>query len=284
MNEESEKMNVCKNCDTEFIGHYCPQCGQSVSDLDRPFRVLLFDIMANMWAFDTRVFKTIKSLLFKPGEMAADYAEGKRARYMPPFRLYIFVSIIFFLLLNITTTRQLGKEGNLMTISDKDTATVNNSLIDITSNKNMTDEDSNILKTINQNKDYYISRFFSILSWSLFILMPFYAFLLWVLFRKKQKYFLAHFIFAINQHTFLFLIFLIIISVNLIFPVKQVSPESWLILIFPVYVVVGSRRLYKSGWRSTIWRVFSAQFLYMVILLIAIAVIFYLTFMSLFKT
>ena len=94
--------NTCKNCETEFIGHYCPNCAQSVRDLDRPFIVMVFDIMANMWAFDTRVFKTFKSLLFKPGEMEEDYAEGKRARYMPPFRLYIFTSIIFFLLLNVS--------------------------------------------------------------------------------------------------------------------------------------------------------------------------------------
>ncbi len=105
MSEETVEKIICKNCDTQFEGHFCPNCGQSVKDLDRPISVLVFDIMANMWAFDTRLFKTIKSLLFRPGEMADDYSAGKRARYMPPFRLYIFISFIFFLLLNIVSTR-----------------------------------------------------------------------------------------------------------------------------------------------------------------------------------
>ncbi|MDP3452197.1 MAG: DUF3667 domain-containing protein [Bacteroidales bacterium] len=272
---------VCKNCETQFEGNYCPNCGQSVKDLDIPFKILIFDIMANMWAFDTRVLKTLKSVLFKPGEMALDYVAGKRARYMPPFRFYVFISFIFFLLLNLTTTRQFNEKWSFQTGSD--TVTISkgdsdNNLISITDSNSNNSTFKGFTKDINQNKEYYISRFFSILSWSLFILMPLYAALFWVLFKKSQKHFLGHFIFAINQHAFLFTIFILLLIINSIFPEKSTNYESWLLLLFPIYIVVGSRKLYRREWLSIIMRITAAQFIYMFILGVAIIAVAYITF------
>ena len=281
-NKESVKpVIICKNCDTSFQGHYCPNCGQSVKDLDIPFKVLIFDIMANMWAFDTRVFKTLKSLLFKPGDMALDYVAGRRARYMPPFRLYIFISFIFFLLLNISVTKSVNRDWDLLTVRERsDTVKdVRNSVISIT--KDSDSESDNKLKgfieKIESNKGYYVTRFLTILSWSMFLLMPLYAFFLWLLFRKNQRFFLVHFIFAINQHALLFIIFITLLSINLIFPHKSTFPESWLLLLFPIYIVIGSRKLYNRKWISTILRLTTAQFMYMLVLSVAIGVVTWIT-------
>ncbi len=272
---------ICKNCETSFQGHFCPNCGQSVKDLDIPFKVLIFDIMANMWAFDTRVFKTLKSLLLKPGVMALDYVAGRRARYMPPFRLYIFISFIFFLLLNISATRQVERDWNLLSVRERsDTVKEQkNSVISITSEGDAdTDTKSkDIIEEIESNKEYYVSRFFTILSWSMFLLMPLYASFLWLLFRKNQRFFLGHFIFAINQHAFLFIIFITLLSINMIFPQKSIYPESWLLLFYPIYIVAGSRKLYGRKWLSTILRVTTAQFIYLLVLSIAIIAVAYLT-------
>lgn len=271
---------ICKNCETSFKGNFCSNCGQSVKDLDIPFKVLIFDMMANMWAFDTRVIKTLKSVLFKPGEMALDYTAGRRARYMPPFRFYIFISFIFFLLLNISTTRTFNEKWSLMT--DSDTLSITNREMDnlLTISGSNTEKSSfkGFSADINQNREHYISRFFSIFSWSLFILMPLYAAMFWLLFRKNLRFFLGHFIFAINQHAFLFTLFIILLAINLILPNKSVNPEKWLMLLFPLYIVIGSKKLYKRRWISTIKRVLVAQFIYMLIISIAIVLVFYLTF------
>ncbi len=271
---------ICKNCETSFKGNFCSNCGQSVKDLDIPFKVLIFDMMANMWAFDTRVIKTLKSVLFKPGEMALDYTAGRRARYMPPFRFYIFISFIFFLLLNISTTRQFNEKWSFNT--DSDTLSITNrdmdNLVKLSGNSAENTSFKGFTKDLNQNKEYYISRFFSILSWSLFILMPLYAAMFWFLFRKNLRFFLGHFIFAINQHAFLFTLFIILLVINLILPNKSVNPEKWLMLLFPLYIVIGSKKLYKRRWISTIKRVLVAQFIYMLIISIAIVLVFYLTF------
>ena len=64
----------------------------------RFFPVLLRDLMEDLFDLDSRFVRTMKPLLFKPGRLTRDYMEGRRFRYAPPMRLYIFSSIVFFLL------------------------------------------------------------------------------------------------------------------------------------------------------------------------------------------
>ena len=64
----------------------------------RFFPALLRDLMEDLLDLDSRFMRTIKPLMFKPGKLTRDYMDGRRFRYAPPMRLYIFSSIVFFLL------------------------------------------------------------------------------------------------------------------------------------------------------------------------------------------
>ena len=108
---------TCKNCGTEFTGHYCPNCGQAVRDYDRPISFIFYNFLGDFFAFDTRFFRTLGSLIVRPGFLTKEYFEGRRVRYAPPFRVYIFVSfVLFFLLQNfsnqgLTTVLDSGFKG-----------------------------------------------------------------------------------------------------------------------------------------------------------------------------
>ena len=102
----SKEEYTCKNCSKKFYGNYCPECGQSVKEFERPFQFLIVDFMGNIFAFDTRFWKTFVAILFKPGTLILDYVKGHRVKYMPPFRFYVFISFVFFLLLNIYTAQK----------------------------------------------------------------------------------------------------------------------------------------------------------------------------------
>jgi len=45
---------------------------------------------------DSRLWRTVVPLLIRPGQLTRDYLEGRRARYMPPFRTYLVLSVVFF--------------------------------------------------------------------------------------------------------------------------------------------------------------------------------------------
>lgn len=296
--QEAERL-VCKNCETEFTGHFCNNCGQSAKDFDRPVSVLIIDAMANMMAFDTRLWKSLKSILFKPGEMALDYVAGKRMRYMPPFRLYLFISFIFFMLLRLSANSDSNVK--LISVQDKEEGVKTEQNIEIVpeavestdikkdevhkdeAQKNEVKIDAvnkskSVKKVadIKENKELYISRFFSYLSWALIVMMPLYAMLLWFLFRKYQKHYLPHFIFSLNQHAFLFVIFSIQIIFSLIFPEKETIYEAWLLLAFPIYLIVGARKLYRAKWSSIIFKMGAAFFVYQIIVIASIVLVLYI--------
>ena len=105
--EASYKDITCKNCETFFDGKFCPECGQSVKDYDKPFSFIFYNFVGDFFAFDTRFFRTFIALLFKPGFLSKEYFDGKRITYAPPFRIFIFVSFILFLLLQTYTNKGL---------------------------------------------------------------------------------------------------------------------------------------------------------------------------------
>ncbi|QIA09290.1 DUF3667 domain-containing protein [Draconibacterium halophilum] len=98
----------CLNCGTTFSGHYCPNCGQAVREYDKPFGFIFYNFMGDFFAFDTRFFKTLFALIARPGFLTKEYFAGRRVRYTPPFRIFVFVSFILFFLLQIVTNRGLS--------------------------------------------------------------------------------------------------------------------------------------------------------------------------------
>ncbi|XBQ15000.1 MAG: DUF3667 domain-containing protein [Oceanicaulis sp.] len=90
---------VCANCQTGLRGPVCHVCGQVADEYHRPMGGLLGEIVEGFTALDGRVARTIPNLLLRPGRITRAYLKGARARFMPPFRLYIIASLIFFLLI-----------------------------------------------------------------------------------------------------------------------------------------------------------------------------------------
>jgi hypothetical protein len=86
----------CENCGTALSGPYCHHCGQHDFEFHRSFRHVFLEALESFFHFEGKFFRNIVTLLFSPGRLTADFNAGKRAAQMPPFRLYIFVSILFF--------------------------------------------------------------------------------------------------------------------------------------------------------------------------------------------
>jgi len=104
---EDLQPHECPNCSQVFKGYFCPSCGQSDTEFDRPFGFVIYDFMGNFFSFDSRFFKTFLYLLIRPGFLTDEFLKGRRERYAPPFRVFIFLSFVLFLLLQVFTNRML---------------------------------------------------------------------------------------------------------------------------------------------------------------------------------
>jgi hypothetical protein len=94
----------CLNCGQPLSGdeNFCSNCGQKNTIKKLSFGVFVNNIFSGFFSYDSRFWTTFIPLLTKPGKVSKDYIEGKRARFVNPFQLYLNVSIIFFLILGIS--------------------------------------------------------------------------------------------------------------------------------------------------------------------------------------
>jgi hypothetical protein len=100
----------CRNCGTPLTGKFCMECGQKNHTYVAPLWNVLHDFAATHFGFDTKFFHSIVPLLFRPGFLSREYCLGHEERYVKPFRLYLFTSIVFFFLAAIFWP-QLSVEG-----------------------------------------------------------------------------------------------------------------------------------------------------------------------------
>jgi len=91
--------NECLNCGVplDIIDKYCHNCGQINTTKKLSFKDFFNEFFASIFSYDSRLTNTIVALLFKPGFVSKEYIEGKRVRYANPFRFYLSVSILFFI-------------------------------------------------------------------------------------------------------------------------------------------------------------------------------------------
>ncbi len=88
----------CLNCGHIVEEHYCPHCGQQNIETRQPFHYLFTHFVEDFTHYDGQFWGTLKNLLFKPGKLTNTYLEGKRQKFVPPVKLYIFISFITFFL------------------------------------------------------------------------------------------------------------------------------------------------------------------------------------------
>jgi len=92
----------CLNCDAPLTGEYCASCGQHSKHHVHSTSALFSELIEDLFHTDHRVWRTLRPLLLQPGKLTAEYLRGRRVTYTPPFRLYIVLSLMFFLSTSLT--------------------------------------------------------------------------------------------------------------------------------------------------------------------------------------
>ncbi len=114
--------NKCLNCDTplEIADKFCHQCGQINSTKKLALSDFFQEFLASFISYDSRIWRTISGILFRPGKITLEYCGGKRVHYANPFRFFLTVSIVFFLLIQLIVNWN-GSLEDLKIKNDKNT-------------------------------------------------------------------------------------------------------------------------------------------------------------------
>ncbi|MBX3749315.1 MAG: DUF3667 domain-containing protein [Opitutaceae bacterium] len=239
----------CQNCDTPLQGPYCHQCGQHDFDINQSFGHTFLEALENFFHFDTKLFRNVVTLLFRPGRLTAAFNAGKRAAQMPPFRLYVFVSFLFFFLAFLgedqagrmvkTTTRQEGQaallvDGKPVSLSDVFTAAGRDLPAD-SDEKRAVDEVRAAAEKFQAGQEgkldadhelgpfrqklqrlmtpegqrQILHGFLVAIPKILLLCLPLFALYTRFLFRKSGRLYLQHLVMALHFHTFFYLWFMV---------------------------------------------------------------------------
>ena len=232
----------CENCGTKLSGPFCSHCGQHDFEFHRSFGHVFLEALENFFHFDAKFFRNIVTLLFRPGQLTAEFNAGKRASQMPPFRLYLFVSVLFFFISFIGKSgeKALQSAGNPTVVAGspeareafkaavqeikQDAAARRAAKAEAKPAKRQVKTPAGIDLTLDENNDTPLNRlltekgryafehqaemvesFMHALPRMLLVCLPFFALYTRFLFRKSGQVYLQHLVIAVHFHTFIFL-------------------------------------------------------------------------------
>lgn len=236
---QERKQKNCLNCGTQVAGRYCQQCGQENVEVKESFWHLIMHFIEDITHFDGKLWKTLKLLLFKPAKLTQYYMDGKRASYIHPIRMYLFISAVFFFFLfsnkeaisskdklkeqPLATTASSNPNKGLKTNLGEDSVQYKTiAAYDSAQHKLSAAKRNNwlesiiIKKSIELNVKYeedafkigqaLFEQFQHYFSRMLYISLPLFSLCLWVLYRRnKHHYFVDHLIFSIHIYCAFFI-------------------------------------------------------------------------------
>ena len=87
----------CASCGLALIGPYCSGCGEKRLDRhDYAFLHFSEKAIDSFTHLDVKVFRSLWSLLRRPGAMADDLLAGRRVAWAKPFQTFIIANLIFY--------------------------------------------------------------------------------------------------------------------------------------------------------------------------------------------
>lgn len=304
----SESPLICRNCSAVLTGPFCHRCGQASRTYIAPLSGLGKEVAADVLAYDSRVWRTLKALLLKPGLLSLQYVQGKRARYTPPTRLYLITSILAFLMVALL----ISSTDLALEMTDGFTEGFNaepRTAIEINGadwhpednpvelrwlsaagnawlNRQVAVIDANASELIS-NPGRVMRSAASLLPQTMFVILPLFSAWVGVFYLLSKRYYIEHLLLQVHNHAFLFLSLVVLYLITLIrSPLATASffghgvldsvllwtgTAIWLWL--PVYVLLSMKRFYGQGWAMTLTKGVLLGLSYLLMLIMALGVV-----------
>ena len=241
---------TCASCGAKLKGNYCRKCGEKkiIPERDFSMRKFLDQTMWHFAHFDSKLLRSVVLLFVKPGFLTAEWIAGRRVGYMKPLQLFVVASVLFYFFLPTATAYftsirdlEFGLEhkDHLANAFEFDAAAAIARKV-AAGQFNTADVEAQVMQMASVRSK----------SW-LFILIPFWGTLIFLLFQRKMPWLAPQLIFAMHGMTFYLLFDL---SIHAILTLFRASPDYgryiFLILIcsMPVYQTLAVRRVYGDAW------------------------------------
>ena len=289
----------CANCHATLTGPFCSACGQEIDTHRRSLYRLIRGFIADMLSLESRTARTTLALLFRPGELSLAFHEGRIQRYVPPVRLYLFVSVLFFVVLSFTqltlvqislTSRTLpgnvegGPPRNAVTTdmvffqpigSVQNAASAPKDALDKVCSQAVPGSQENTFQRTFFETLYRLQADPAALNgplteWLpriLFLLLPLFAIVLALFYWGRREFlFVDHLVFSLNLHSLGFAVFLL---AGVLAQMVSGAAVAWLFFaVVCTYLLLAMKRFYAQNWVRTGLKFAGVGFVYSVFVLL----------------
>lgn len=315
VNRLENEPSICSNCGQEVPELYCTKCGQSIKEIRVSFHSLVRDSITELFNYDSKFFRSVIPLFFKPGFLTHAYLDGKRVRYVSPLRLYILSSVLFFLTLAVVSG-QTGSARSEDTVrqsvssssnheAEEDPQTPKAEISPPVSNTNsrrarFTEarlaDNTWFGRIINERLDAQdrkiqemgydafmqelVKSFLASLPKALFLLMPFFALLLKFCYWRSDPLYIDHLVFAFHYHAFVYVLASSLLILGSLADGLLAFSILFGLFSYPTYLLLAMKRVYQQNWIWTLLKFFVTSLIYFSCL--AIFLLFFFVFSAFF--
>ncbi len=128
----------------------------------------------------------------------------------------------------------------------------------------------------------FITTLFSNLPYMMLCCIPLFACVLKFLYIRRRIFYIDHLIYALHIHTFAYVGIVFIVLATIALNDAALGPiAGWIIALlwiaFTVQILLSIRRVYRQGWFISVFKFFFGGFVYLIVLVAALAATFFIT-------
>lgn len=275
--------STCPNCESQLATpppKFCPECGQETRVRAPTLMEFAQQFGGAYLSTEGALWRTLKLLVLRPGELTAQYLRGRRKHYVLPLRLYLTISVLVLLALRAQTHVQMGDlakdEGdgpaNIQLEMLGGRAALKNGHFSCTELpawmctrlQRRLDKGP---KQLAGEMTAYGERVVGNLGGAMFVALPAFALLTRVSWWRRGLRTTEHLVFALHLHAFWFLM----LGVTLL------PTGAWLAvpaaLAIPVYTLLALRHVFGGRWPGLLLRSATVAIAYGAVLVLALSLL-----------
>jgi uncharacterized protein DUF3667 len=277
MNDASGGHAHCANCGAPLADRYCGRCGQD-GHVSLSFGHFLHEFAEGMFHVDSSLWRTLRALLTRPGLLTEQYLAGKRQSYSPPFRSYLVISIVYFVLASIfgaQGSRVMTTQGREMQASDCAQLAANPGWM----LRFVPDLENRCVRALSDDRRALTASLQTLLPKVMFAVLPLVALVQFWVYRRQRPLYLENLVFVLHFQSFFYFVgalaLLLGAAITALAGARAMVGElvDFAIYVWSVvYLFVATRRVYRTSRLKTVLGLAALAVSYMVFYTLGVAV------------
>lgn len=277
MNDASARPIHCANCGAPLADRYCGRCGQD-SHASLSFGHFTHELIEGLFHVDSKFWRTLRTLLIRPGLLTQQYLDGKRHSYSPPFRSYLVISIAYFIVASIfgaSASRVIGPSGQELTAADCAQMAAHPGW----ALQFVPDLEAACVRALSNDRRALTAAVENLLPKVMFVVLPLVALVQFWIYRRQRPLYLENLVFVLHFQSFYYLAGALALlltagigaltgSRNSISQALEFAVYVWSV----VYLFVAERRVYRAGTLKIVLGLFALAASYMIFYAVGVSV------------